>query len=172
MDKITAEQIIGMMDLKKLQMEGGYFRETHRSDTVFPLALLDDEMRGERSLATAIYYLLTPDQFSEIHRIEFDEIFHFYLGDPVEMVWLNPDGSGKTFVLGNDIRKGQTPQLVVPGGVWQGASLIAGGEYALMGTTVSPGFDYSDYVSGNREELVQKYPEFRDWILKLTRIKT
>lgn len=169
MEKLTAEKIIEILDLKALQIEGGYFRETYRTDTTFPLEILDDEMRGERSLATAIYYLLTPRQFSEIHRLGFDEIFHFYTGDPVEMTWLLPDGKGKTMILGNDIQNGQIPQLVVPSGVWQGARLVPGGEYALLGTTMAPGFDYSDYESGNRDLLIERYPEYKELISVLTK---
>lgn len=169
MGKLTAEKITEILGLKELQIEGGYFRETYRSDMSLPLEILDEEMGGERSISTAIYYLLTPSQFSEIHCLDFDEIFHFYMGDPIEMVWLNPDGTGKVVVLGDDIQDGQIPQLVVPGGVWQGARLVPGGEYALLGTTVSPGFDYADYVSGDRDLLMQKYPEFQKWILLLTK---
>src|SRR5581483_11176343 len=98
--------------------------------------------------ATAIYYLLTPDTVSAMHRLATDEIFHFYLGDPVEMLQLRPDGSHRVAILGPDLDAGQRPQIVVPRGVWQGARLVPGGRFALLGTTVAPGFDYADYETG------------------------
>jgi uncharacterized protein len=111
-----------------------------------------------RSLSTAIYYLLTPASFSAIHKVPGDEMFHFYGGDPVEMLELHPDGSSRTIILGLEISKGMKFQHNVAGGVWQGSRLLSGGEYALLGTTMAPGFDYADFVKGNVNELVAKYP--------------
>src|ERR1039458_5800201 len=102
--------------------------------------------------------------FSELHRVASDEIFHFYLGDPVEMLQLWPDGSGKQVLIGTDIKSGMAPQVVVPHGVWQGARLVPGGEFALLSCTVSPGFEYADYESGSRQFLRWAYPEHRDMI--------
>ena len=92
-----------------------------------------------------------------------------FVGDPVEMLQLKPDGSGEVVVLGHDIAAGMRPQHVVPGGVWQGSRLRAGGGYALLGTTMSPGFDYSDYESGTRENLAKLYPQHTAMIASLTR---
>ena len=113
--------------------------------------------------------MLTPQTFSAIHRLQSDEIFHFYLGDPVEMLQLYPDGSGKIFLIGTDILNGYMPQVIVPKGVWQGSRLIPGGSFALMGTTVSPGFEYSDYETGDRGFLLEKYPELNKKIIALTK---
>jgi hypothetical protein len=96
-------------------------------------------------------------------------MFHFYLGDPVEMLQLREDGTGETVLLGQDIASGMRLQHVVPGGVWQGSRLVAGGEYALLGTTVWPGFEYEDYESGRREDLIALYPGFEEKIVGLTR---
>lgn len=142
--------------------EGGYFAETYRSTELI------DAYDGQRSLATAIYYLLTPDSFSAMHKVAGDEIFHFYLGDPVEMLMLFPDGSSKIVILGTDVLTGMKPQHVVPGGVWQGSRLVKGGRYALLGTTMSPGFAYEDYTHGNREELIREYPEQTQMIQELS----
>jgi predicted cupin superfamily sugar epimerase len=122
-----------------------------------------------RSVCTAIYYLLEPGTFSEIHRVASDEVFHFYLGDPVEMLQLWPDGCGRRVLIGTDIESGMASQLVVPHGVWQGARLVDGGEFALLGCTVSPGFEYGDYESGSRRQLCAAYPEYGDMICALTR---
>lgn len=166
---IDKEQLIAFLGLKPLVEEGGYYVETYRSkESVLPDAL-PDRYYGPRSFGTAIYYLLTPDAFSVLHRLLSDEVFHFYLGDPIEMLQLWPDGSGKLITLGSDILNGQHPQVVVPRGVWQGARLMTGGKFALLGTTVAPGFEYDDYETGHREELIEAYPAFRELITNLTR---
>ena len=166
---ITVEQLIALLRLKPHPEEGGYFVETYRSDEPIPVETLPARYRGARSFATAIYYLLTPASFSSMHRLQTDEIFHFYLGDPAEMLQLLPDGSGKVLRMGTDIEVGMRPQVVVPRGVWQGTRLLSGGRFALLGTTVSPGFDFSDYETGDRDLLTRSYPGFRDQILSLTK---
>lgn len=166
---ITAERLIALLHLKPHPEEGGYFLETYRSDDSIQDKDLPPRYRGARSFATAIYYLLTPASFSAMHRLQTDEIFHFYLGDPVEMLQLLPDGSGRIVLIGTDIEGGMEPQVVVPRGVWQGSRLLPDGRFALLGTTVSPGFEFSDYEVGNRDLLVRSYPGFRDRILSLTK---
>jgi predicted cupin superfamily sugar epimerase len=130
--------------------------------------VLPSRYSGPRAFGTCIYYLLTPTTFSAMHRLQSDEIFHFYLGDPVEMLQLWPDGSGKIVTLGSDLQAGMHPQVIVPRGVWQGARLVAGGKFALLGCTVAPGFDFADYEHGRREELIRDYPQFRERIVALT----
>jgi predicted cupin superfamily sugar epimerase len=161
---VNAEKLKSLLNLVPLTFEGGHFAETYRSTEC-----LQGRYSSQRNVCTAIYYLLEPDTFSEIHRVESDEIFHFYLGDPVEMLQLWPDGSGKLLLIGTDLERGMAPQVVVPHGVWQGARLVAGGEFALLGCTVSPGFEYDDYESGSRQLLSEAYPEHRDMIRALTR---
>jgi len=135
---------------------------------VFPKAVLPDRYVDARRHSTAIYYMLTPDTYSHMHLLLTDEIFHFYAGDPCEMIQLHPDGSGEILTLGNDILAGQTPQIRVPGGSWQGMLLKPGGTFSLMGCTVAPGFEYVDYSHGTRSELISKYPDFADRITTLT----
>ena len=165
---ITADQIKALLNLKPHPEEGGYFLETYRSDESIREEVLPDRYQGARSYGTAIYYLLTPETFSAIHRLRSDEIFHFYLGDPIEMLQLRPDGSGRLLILGTDILNGMQPQAIVPRNVWQGSRLLKGGRLALIGTTVSPGFECMDYESGHRDQLVVSYPKFRDLIIALT----
>jgi predicted cupin superfamily sugar epimerase len=169
MKDMTAEKLKSLLNLVPLSIEGGYFAETYRSTEMISAECLQVRYSSARSVGTAIYYLLEPGTFSEIHRVASDEIFHFYLGDPVEMLQLWPDGSGKQVIIGTDIESGMAPQLVVPHGVWQGARLVAGGEFALLGCTVSPGFEYADYESGSRQLLSAAYPEHREMIRALTR---
>jgi predicted cupin superfamily sugar epimerase len=125
--------------------------------------------RGARPAGTAIYYLLEAGTFSEMHQLASDEIFHFYLGDPVEMLQLYPDGSSAIFTLGPDLQVGQHVQLVVPAGIWQGTRLIGGSKVALLGCTVTPGFDYADYRSASYAELAAQWPAEAERIKELTR---
>ena len=166
---ISAEEIKVLLHLKPTPGEGGYFVETYRSPEYIPEETLPRRYKSGRTYSTAIYYLLTPKTFSAMHRLQSDEIFHFYLGDPVEMLQLWPDGSGRILVLGSDLLKGMQPQIVVPKGVWQGTRLLWGGEYALLGTTVAPGFEFADFESGNRNVLIKSFPQFKDLIISLTK---
>ncbi len=165
---LTAERIITLLNLKPHPKEGGYFVETYRSSEAIPEKTLPSRYRGMRPFGTAIYYLLAPETFSAMHRLKSDEIFHFYLGDPVEMLQLLPDGTGRILMLGPDLLDGMQPQVVVQAGVWQGARLPRGGRFALLGTTVSPGFEFVDSESGERDELTKSYPQFRELIVALT----
>jgi len=166
---LTADKIIALLNLKPHPEEGGYFVETYRSSETISEKALPSRYKGVRSFGTAIYYLLTPETFSAMHRLRSDEIFHFYLGAPVEMLQLWPDGSGRILILGTDIMNGMKPQAVIPKGVWQGSRLLNGGRFALLGATVSPGFEFVDYESGRRDELVKSYPQYREWIIALTK---
>ncbi len=164
----TAQRLIEALGLQPHPKEGGYFRETYRSAD--RLTALPGRYPSDRCAGTAIYYLLTPGTFSALHLLHSDEIFHFYAGDPVRMLQLHPDGRGEELVLGPDVLAGQRPQVVVPHGVWQGSILEPGGEYALLGCTVAPGFEYVDYVHGDRAELVARYPAFEKQIVRLTTV--
>jgi predicted cupin superfamily sugar epimerase len=101
-----------------------------------------------------------------MHRLKSDEIFHFYDGDPAELLLLTPEGKGELLKLGRSVEKGERPQIIIPAGSWQG--MRTQGEYTLFGCTVSPGFEYSDYETGSRKELTERYPEFAEKITKLT----
>ena len=160
---MTADQIKSLLHLEPHPVEGGWFRRTYTSAGSVQLP------RGLRAQGTAIYYLLEAGTFSEMHVLASDEIFHFYLGDPVEMLQLLPDGSSAVFTLGPDLAAGQHVQLVVPAGVWQGTRLIADGKVALLGCTVTPGFDFADYRNASAEELIAKWPAEAERIRKLTR---
>jgi predicted cupin superfamily sugar epimerase len=103
-----------------------------------------------------------------MHRLASDEIFHFYLGSPVRMLQLDPGGGGRIVRIGSDILAGQQPQVIVPRGTWQGSFLEPGGDFALLGCTVAPGFDYADYEHGDRATLSEQYPVFSDLICQLT----
>jgi hypothetical protein len=166
---MTADEIKQRLGLEAHPREGGYFRQTWQSEEEIPLTALPARYPAARATGTAIYYLLEPSTFSELHRLASDEVFHFYLGDPVEMLQLWPDGSSRVVLLGSDLASGMSPQSVVPKYVWQGSRLSPGGKVALLGCTVSPGFDYADYETGKRAELVRDYPQSAELIEALTR---
>ena len=163
-----AGEIIKKLGLALHPAEGGYYRETYRSEEVIPRGSLPPRYGADKSCSTAIYYLLTPESCSLLHRLKTDEIIHFYLGDPVTMLQLSPEGGGRVIVLGADLGSGQEVQVVVPRGTWMGMCMPAAGEFALMGATVAPGFDFSDYEGGMRSDLIRKYPGFKDLIFRLT----
>ncbi len=165
---LTATEVIEMLELEPLEIEGGFFREVWRSERTVSGEQLGPSYSSERSIGTAIYYLLTPDTVSALHSLPSEEIFHFYLGSPVRMLQLPAGGEGRVIQLGSDIAAGQQPMVVVPGGVCQGCHLLDGGEFALMGTTVAPGFDYLDYSHGDRRQLCAQYPAHQSLITHLT----
>jgi uncharacterized protein len=151
--------------MKPLPEEGGYFVETYRSAAVVER----EGYAGKRSLCTAIYYMLTPTSFSALHRVTGDEIFHFYAGDPVELLQLFPDGSSDLVTLGPEPLRGMKFQHVVAGGVWQGSRLLEGGQYALLGTTMAPGFEFEDFTKGELQNLISLYPDRAELISQLVR---
>ena len=163
---MTADDVIRLLQLQPHPVEGGYFRETYRSAATLPASAIPRH-GAARSVSTAIYYLLKPGHVSELHVLPGDEVFHFYLGSPVRMLQLWPDGTAREVLLGSDVAAGEVPQLVVPGGVWQGTRLVDGA-FALLGCTVAPGFDYADYRGGSRAELTARWPAFADEIERLT----
>ncbi len=162
MARLDAERVIEQLGLEPHPEEGGWFRETYRSAESFEPG---GGWTGPRSVGTAIYYLLTTGTVSALHRLPGDEIFHFYLGDPVRMLMLYPDGCSDLVILGSQL-EGMRPQHVVPGNVWQGSMLVPGGAWALLGTTMSPGFDYRDYEPGTHA-LLNAFPARRELIREL-----
>ena len=165
------QELIDHLSLEPLPEEGGLFRQTFVADETISADALPPRYKRNKSFCTAIYYMLTnePDSFSAMHVLPTEEVYHFYLGDPVELLLLYPDGKHKRIVLGQKVLEGQHVQFVVPRCVWQGSHLLPGGLFALMGTTMAPGFDIHDYVGGDRAELSMRYPEVKALIEKLTR---
>jgi predicted cupin superfamily sugar epimerase len=167
---MTADEVKKMLGLAPHAREGGWYVRTYESGELLAVdAFSDRRYSSARHTATAIYYLLEPDTFSEMHRLKSDELFHFYAGDAVEMLQLHGDGNGQVVRIGNRLDQGERPQVVVPRGVWQGSRLVRGGGWALLGCTVSPGFEFEDYETGAREELCAGWCRFSDLIRELTR---
>jgi predicted cupin superfamily sugar epimerase len=166
----TAKAIIEKLNLSPLPFEGGYFRRTYESGAArLPARDFGIEAASDRASCTAIYYLVTPEDFSALHRVRSDELFHFYAGDAVEMVQIDLAGKLIAFAIGSDVLAGELPQVLVPKNFWQGLRLKAGGEWCLMGTTVSPGFEYEDFELGERATLTAQYPKLVLEIARFTR---
>jgi predicted cupin superfamily sugar epimerase len=149
---LSAAEAIAALGLSPLPGEGGFYRETYRAGVIPSLG---------RAASTAIYYLLTPDSFSALHVLHLDEVYHFYRGYPVELTLLHPGGELRRIRLGPRFESGEAPQAVVPAGVWQGSKLVPGGAWALLGTTVAPGFSFEDRTLADRQ-LLDQYPQHAD----------
>jgi uncharacterized protein len=167
-----AEKIIKKFNLTALENEGGYFTETYRSGEIILKEGLPPRYKSKRNFSTSILYLITPDNFSALHKVSSDEMFHFYLGDQVLMLNLFGDGTGQVIKMGSNIFSGEQVQCLVPKNAWQGARLADGGKFALLGTTVSPGFEYEDFKLAKtcKGEILNKYPGFASLINELIKI--
>lgn len=165
------EQLIACLGLRPLPREGGWFARVWTSDATLSGAELPARYeRRARPAGTSILYLLAGAEFSALHRLRTDEVWHFHAGDAVELLRLDPaTGRGAWARLGPAVTTGDAPQLVVPHGCWQGARLAAGGRWALVGCTMAPGWDDADFELGRRAELVTAWPQFADDIAALTR---
>lgn len=153
------KQLISTLNLIPLEGEGGLFASTYQSS----------KQCDGAPIGTAIYYMLVGDAFSHMHKLSGDEVYHFYQGDPVELLLLHPDGRSEIIHLGSDILGGQQVQYTVPADVWQGSRLLPGGEYALMGTTMSPGYTEGSYLHANHPAaLVAQYPNHQNEIIART----
>ena len=159
MTELSVEELIKKLQLEPLPPEGGMHRQTY----VSTLSI------GGVPAGTAIYYLLSGEDFSHLHRLPRGEMYHFYLGDPVELTELLPDGTFRRTVLGQDLGAGQEVQHMVEPGTWQGSRLAPGGRFALMGTTMCPGYTPDCYEQGDRETRLAAYPGAAEEIMQLTK---
>lgn len=158
--------------IKNLQLmphpEGGYFRETYRSEELCSVKDLSVKYSGDRNFSTAIFYLLERNQISKFHKLKSDEIFHFYDGDGMLFRIIDIAGNLIEKKLGINYDDGQSPQLLMKAGEWFGAELINPGSYCLAGCTVSPGFHFDDFEIGDRDELLKIFPQHDKIIERLT----
>lgn len=164
----AARQLIDKLELIP-HPEGGYYRETYRSSGVIAHSALKD-FGGDRNFSTAIYFMLTSESFSALHRIKQDEVWHFYAGSPLHVHAIDPKGNYTKNLLGINMANGEVPQLVVKAGDWFGASVANKGSFSLVGCTVAPGFDFRDFEMGTREQLNTLFPQHAELIRSLTRI--
>lgn len=173
MKKPALSEIIKFCNLAPMPLEGGLFSRNYLSEDIYLGEKLPDRYQTvDHHFGSAILMILSnkPDSFSALHKLKTDEIYHFYLGDPLELVLLYPDGTSKIIEMGQDITNGQYVQYAVPRGVWQGSQVKKGGVYSFFGTTMAPAFDKDDFELGDRDILLTQYPERREQILSLTRL--
>jgi len=151
--------------------ESGFFAETYRSPGLIPRAALPAEYAGERCFSTAIVFLLQENDFSALHRLRQDEVWHFYLGGALRLVMISPDGKFSEFILGRNGAAGDVVQAVVPAGYWFGAKPATGAAFSFVGCTVAPGFDFADFELADRFNLLAKFPALETILLGFTRPK-
>lgn len=149
--------------------EGGFYKETYRSQESIDHAHLPERFGGGRNFSTAIYFMLTDTNFSAFHRIQADELWHFYTGNSITVSLIYPDGKYEEIKLGSDIENGEVFQAMVPAGVWFGSRMTHGQGYGLVGCTVAPGFDFADFEMAERQALLREFPEHETVIRELTR---
>jgi uncharacterized protein len=164
---LAVEDLIRILELTP-HPEGGFFRETYRSPEMIAQPALPARFAGSRSCSTAIYYLLPSGSRSRLHRLKSDETWHFYLGGPLSLSYIEPSGEVRRLVLGPRLEEGHSLQQVVPSGSWMGALPLPGTAYSLVGCTVAPGFDFADLEMGSRRELSVRFPQARGLIETLT----
>ena len=167
----TAAELIKHFNMARIPQEGPWFTLTYSSSDTLPRAALPQRYDGSRAAGSAIIAIITRAEFSAMHRLKTDEVWHFYGGDPLQLLVLHPNGSGEVVVLGSDVLAGQKLQYVVPRGSWQGSMPLGKGQdrYSTIGDTLAPSFDYSDFEMGYRTELQQAYPRYAGLIAQLTR---
>ena len=162
----SVANLIERLDLIR-HPEGGWYRETYRSDEMISSNSLPERFGGIRSFCTAIYFLLEKKDISALHRIKSDELWHFYAGETLTLHLLTPQGEHRAINLGTDIASGETYQAVVPAGCWFGAEVSGDGDYSLVGCTVAPGFDFTDFEMGIRDSLLKQFPDHTGIILRM-----
>ncbi len=160
--------LISIYDLQP-HPEGGYFKETFRSQGVIEGMGHGHHFPNKRNFATAIYFLIEKENFSAFHRIKSDETWHFYDGDALEVIEIDPQGELFRTSIGRDIKHGETYQYTVKAGHWFASRVLKGGEFSFVGCTVAPGFDFNDFELALRDELMQLFPQHRQIIEELTR---
>jgi uncharacterized protein len=167
----TATALIEHFNMQRIPQEGPWFTLTYSSSDTLPRGALPGRYDGSRAAGSAIIAIITRTEFSAMHRLKTDEVWHYYGGDPLQLLILHPDGSGEVVELGSDVLGGQKLQYVVPRGSWQGSMPLGKGRdsYSMIGDTLAPSFDYSDFEMGYRTELQQRYPGYAGLIAQLTR---
>lgn len=171
---MTPQEIIDHYNLQPNTEEGGYFANTYAAAITVPNSDLPGfpPVNDQRTICSAIYYFLQGADFSAMHKVTGDMLYHFYSGDPVEMLLLYPEGApqkSETCIFSNNLNLGGQPMKCIPGGTWLGSRLLPKGQYAFMGVSMAPGFNPADYSIGKRKALLEQYPEQKDLIMELTR---
>jgi uncharacterized protein len=170
---VTAQPRTALYWIDKLQLtphpEGGYYRQTYRSELTIAREALPPAFSGPRAASTAIYFLLEGENFSAFHRLHSDEVWHFYAGSPLQVHVIDTAGTHSKLSLGCNPDAGQVLQTVVRAGNWFGSHVADWTSWTLVGCTVAPGFDFADFELAKRSELMVRHPQHREIIHRLTR---
>jgi predicted cupin superfamily sugar epimerase len=164
---MNSKEIIDFFDLSK-HPEGGYYKETYRSKGEILSENLGTNFDGNRNYCTSIYFLLTSDKFSAFHKINQDEIWHFYTGTVLKLHLISPNGAYHFVLIGNNFLNGETPQFTVPANYYFAAEVLEKDSFSFVGCTVSPGFDFRDFVLPSCKELCNEFPKHFEIITQLT----
>ena len=171
LDKVknkNADYFIKKLALEK-HPEGGYFKEIYRSQEKISKASLPARFSGDRNFSTCIYFLLKKQDFSSFHKIQQDELWHFYEGSTLQMHFIDLTGNYHSIRLGRNLEQGEQMQYTVPSHTWMAAEVIDKTSYSLIGATVSPGFDFADFEMPTAETLINQYPQHKKIISRLTK---
>lgn len=170
-EQLTAERIIALLDLKP-HPTCGFVAETYRAQERIPDEALPTAYAGSRPFASVLYFMVTVDAQIRLHRIRSDQMYHHYLGDPLEVLLLYPNGTGEITIIGPDLVAGMRPQVLIPGGTFHTSRLqtlnVRTG-FALLGTTEWPGFEPADLERADPRKLIAVYPALRRQIEAFTR---
>ena len=164
---MKADDIINHLNLEK-HPEGGWFKETYRSDTFIGEDTLPAGYKHGRNLKTVIYFLLKSGEKSASHRLRSDEFWYWHSESSLEVIIIHPDGNLQIELMGTDILNGQSPQLLLPAGTWFAARCTKPQSFALISCSVTPGFDFSDFELAEREALTKQFPQHQKIINELT----
>jgi uncharacterized protein len=164
---LTARQLITQYQLQS-HPEGGHYLQTYCSGEMIQKDTLPGRFKGDRYYSTAIYFLLEGKEFSAFHRIQSDELWHFYAGMGLHIFVLHPDGRGEVLKLGDDLANGYSFQQMVPAGCWFASRSVSEHSFSFVGCTVAPGFDFADFELAKKDVLLKEYPNHADWINALS----
>ena len=163
---MDAKEIIAKFKLEK-HPEGGYFKEVYRSEGIISEDNLPNNIDGKRNYSTSIYFLLTSHDFSAFHKINQDEIWHFYLGTTLKLHMISPEGNYSFVMIGNNFKENEVPQFIVPAQYYFAAEVVKKNSYSFVGCTVAPGFDFRDFDMPKSSNLIEKYPDHKSIIERL-----
>lgn len=166
---LNAETLVNYFEMLP-HPEGGYYKETYRSNELIAQNALPERFVGDRSFSTAIYFLLEKGYFSGFHKIQSDECWHFYAGQSLLIYVLHHNGSLEIIKLGNNVLNGEVFQAVVPAGCWFASEPAPNSEFSFVGCTVAPGFDFADFELAKAEELVKVFSQHEALITRLCRL--
>lgn len=170
-ERIMQEKVKYYID--KLQLfphpEGGYYREVYRAGEMILAEHLPGNYKGNRNISTSIYFLLNEKDFSAFHRLKSDELWHFYDGSAVKISVIDEDGKFFEVLLGRQISNGEQFQTIIKKNCWFASEMLDKDSFALVGCTVSPGFDFQDFEMADCGELIELYPLHEHIIKRLCR---